>query len=167
MPKLHPTRHQSNRITATAHPATMSPRKLITAMSRRLSPSLPPVMRCMITHTTILRHTARSPPCRVFILPLFINHPWIIFTMAPRSHPPTFRLYHLACRFHTSRTHTPILPITRLSARPHRIHHILSPPTLSYLRPTTQPTGMTHTRLRRTKMVLGFWILSPTTLVAI
>lgn len=139
----------------------MIPRKPITATSRPMYRSLPVAMLCMITHTTILRHTARSHPCRVFILPLFINHPWKIFMMVLRSHPPTFRLYHLVSQFHTSRIRTLILHIIRQSARHHRNLHTLSLRTLRYLRPTTQPTGMTRTRLRHTKMVLGYWILSP------
>lgn len=139
----------------------MSPRKLITATSQRLFRSLPVAMLCMTTHTTILRHTERSHPCRVFILPRFINHPWKMFMMALRSHPPTFRLYHLVSRFHTSRIHTLILHTTRQSARHHRNLRTLSLRTLSYLRPTTRPTGMTRTRLPHTKMVLGYWILSP------
>lgn len=139
----------------------MIPRKPITATSPPMCRSLPVAMLCMTTHTTILRHTARSHPCRVFILPLFINHPWKIFMMVLRSHPPTFRLYHLVSQFHTSRIRTLILHIIRLSAHHHRNHHTLSLRTLRYLRPTTQPTGMTRTRLHHTKMVLGYWTLSP------
>lgn len=157
MVKSHRTHPQSSRIMVIARQAMTSPRKLIMATSRR---NLPVATLCMTTHTTILRHTARSHPCRVFILPLFINHPWKMFTMALRSLPPTFRLYHLVFPFHTSRIRTPILHIIRQSAHHHQNHRTLSHRTLSYLHPTTQPTGMTRTRWRHTKMALGYWILS-------
>lgn len=161
MVKWHRTRPQFSRITATAPQAMMIPRKPIMATSPPMCRSLPVAMLCMTTHTTILRHTARSHPCRVFILPLFINHPWKIFMMVLRSHPPTFRLYHLVSQFHTSRIRTLILHITKLLAPHHRNHRTLFLRTLRFLRPTTQPTGMTRMKLRHTKTVLGYWILSP------
>ena len=137
----------------------MNPRKLITAMSRRLSRSRPVLMLCMITHTTILRHTLRSRPCRVFILPLFINHPWKVFMMALRSPQPTFRLFHLVFRFLTSRIRNPTLRIIRRLTRRLLIHRILSRRTPSYQLLTTLLTEM-RTRLRHTKTAPEYWTLS-------
>lgn len=140
----------------------MNLRKLITPMSRRPSRSRLVHTLCMINHTTIPRHTLRSRPCRVFILPLFINHPWIIFMMALRNPQHTFPLFHLVSQFLISRIRIPtLLRIIRQLTRRLQIHHIPSLRTPRYPRPTTPPTGMLRMRSRHTKMALDYWILSP------